>query len=457
MSKEVINLAVTIANARDSEIANQLLKIQELLNNTANISELVYDLFKYDVLTVLSVSLKNEYGHIREGWGLAVDLLRILCECIKHFDHKDKQFEQEFLPNSCQNILLLAKRFQERHLRAKGVSTGENLKYFDNCLANFYQIHLKYPQLVMRTLRSPRFFQLFVTDELDTSVSFMRNLKELIKVRQDSISKLEEKFLYPILDEIIYKYSTSNLIDVGVSATQLLVTMCQLDKNLIRLIYRRYKGLKLLLSKWYGKGIGKELNEFIRFIDMADQTKTEDEREAYYATLIQKTWRGYSTRKKLKQTSKAIAKFQRLFRKKHQMKLELEARQQEENEMRYRLSIEHCRQMRQRKLEMREILEIIPSNQIDKYFEKQRTLAATKIQAWYKGCRQRRLFEEKRGDAIHYKSAVIIQRAVRSWLKRREFKRNQFTVYSRPPSLTQEKHEELLERIRLHIESLPVS
>ena len=32
-----------------------------------------------------------------------------------------------------------------------------------------------------------------------------------------------------------------------------------------------------MLSRWYGKGIGKELSEFSHLLDTADQTRTVDE------------------------------------------------------------------------------------------------------------------------------------------------------------------------------------
>lgn len=58
-------------------------------------------------------------------------------------------------------------------------------------------------------------FQLFLNDEQNTSAIVMYTLKELFKIKSDLISKLDEKSLFLILDEIMYKMATSELKEVG--------------------------------------------------------------------------------------------------------------------------------------------------------------------------------------------------------------------------------------------------
>ena len=64
-------------------------------------------------------------------------------------------------------------------------------------------------------MRSQRLFQLFLNDEQNTSSIVMNTLKDIFKIKLDLISKLGEKTLFLILDEIMYKMATSDLKEVG--------------------------------------------------------------------------------------------------------------------------------------------------------------------------------------------------------------------------------------------------
>jgi hypothetical protein len=129
--------------------------------------------------------------------------------------------------------------------------------------------------------------------------------------------------------------------------------------------------------------------------------------------LIQKTWRGYISRKQLRKVNSAISKFQKSFRLKTELKKEYKEKEAERNELGFQLAIEHRRKLRQNKLNMAELLQILPASQIEKYFEKQRINAAIRIQATYRGYRHRKTFYQEKFQIIRNKAAVCIQRAVR--------------------------------------------
>jgi hypothetical protein len=130
------------------------------------------------------------------------------------------------------------------------------------------------------------------------------------------------------------------------------------------------------------------------------------------ATLIQKTWRGYLIRKKLRRRNEAMAKFHQKYRQRKQMEEDKKQKLAVEQELRFQLLLEHRRKQRQRNVDMLELLEILPANQIDKYYEKQRDYSATVIQAWYRGCKTRQLMKTVKKDAKEIKAAICIQRAV---------------------------------------------
>jgi hypothetical protein len=57
--------------------------------------------------------------------------------------------------------------------------------------------------------------QLLITDDLETTTIIINILRELFAVQINVIHKLDEKTLNAILDEVIYKLTTSNLLEVG--------------------------------------------------------------------------------------------------------------------------------------------------------------------------------------------------------------------------------------------------
>ncbi len=130
------------------------------------------------------------------------------------------------------------------------------------------------------------------------------------------------------------------------------------------------------------------------------------------ATLIQKTWRGYIARKRLKKLNKSFAKLQNKYRARKNLESEKKQKKLALDELRFQLMLEHRRKQRQRNIKMMELIEILPPNQIEKYMEKQREYSAVIIQANFRGYRERKLLEKKKDIMIKTKAAIYIQRWV---------------------------------------------
>jgi hypothetical protein len=74
---KVIHLADEIANCRDIEIPEKLLKLKELIQSDDITKKFKYDIYKYGLLEALCVSLKQDYGYINDGWKKASELCQI--------------------------------------------------------------------------------------------------------------------------------------------------------------------------------------------------------------------------------------------------------------------------------------------------------------------------------------------------------------------------------------------
>lgn len=64
-------------------------------------------------------------------------------------------------------------------------------------------------------MKSQRLFQLLLSDEQNTSAIVINAVKELIKIKRNLFTQLDEKTVYLYLDELVYKMATTDLDDVG--------------------------------------------------------------------------------------------------------------------------------------------------------------------------------------------------------------------------------------------------
>ena len=64
-------------------------------------------------------------------------------------------------------------------------------------------------------MKSQRLFQLLLSDEQNTSAIVINAVKELIKIKRNLLTQLDEKTVYLYLDELVYKMATTDLDDVG--------------------------------------------------------------------------------------------------------------------------------------------------------------------------------------------------------------------------------------------------
>lgn len=454
MSSEIFELAKEIAECRDSELALKLLKLKDILKSSDDPIKLKHDIYKYDILEALSISFKNEYGYIKDGWNVAVELVKIFCICTKNFGSVDKNYQDNFLPTAAENMLVLAKKFQDKYIRAKGFS-DEHLNQFKTVITEYTKLNENNSFIVLKSLNSQRLFQILLTDEQNSSAIVMNTLRALFMIKRSFISKLPEKTTHIILDEVIYKLATSDLREAGLAIFQLLVTMFQLEPSLLRLVVKRYKGLKTLTVRWKNKNLDKELTDFNNAWDGAYKSRITNQELDEKAIMIQKTFRGYMDRKRLKKANKGMAKFQKSYRAKKELENKKKHQQAAKDELQFQLLLQHRRKQRQRKMEMLELLEILPAYQIEEYLEKQREYSARIIQANFRGYLARKKFAKKRQEIVRERAAVKIQRATRRWQANDKKIRETPAFYSRPSGLDANKREFLFDRIRKNQESLP--
>lgn len=174
---------------------------------------------------------------------------------------------------------------------------------------------------------------------------------------------------------------------------------------------------------------------------------------------IQRHWRGYAVRKRLRQRETATVTIQKQLRAYRERKQDRANKQEVENELKFQLVLAHRRRQRQRHLEMLELISILPADQLAAFEERHRDYAATVIQSAYRSYRVRRLLGGLNTLKVAKKrrlAAITIQTYFRRWQRRIKRRREQPAFYSRPAALDGPRREFLFDKIRQHLDSLPV-
>ncbi|XP_013915572.1 PREDICTED: IQ calmodulin-binding motif-containing protein 1-like [Thamnophis sirtalis] len=173
------------------------------------------------------------------------------------------------------------------------------------------------------------------------------------------------------------------------------------------------------------------------------------------ACLIQASWRGYQTRKRLKQLPKAITILQRKFRAKREQELQSLRRQKEEEHLRQQLQLQRQRAMRLFHERQLTLLEIVHAGQIDKYMHEMKEKAALTIQRYWRAFKARRNFHQQKRNLKEYKAAVLIQRAVLKFLEKK--RRKESSLWKQPESLSDEQRILLQQKVESYTKLHPAS
>ncbi|XP_025909923.1 IQ calmodulin-binding motif-containing protein 1 isoform X3 [Nothoprocta perdicaria] len=428
----VLLLARQVAESRDEDVPVLLLKLKEILNSASSGSKeskkIRQEIHYYDLTQYCVLVLRQDYSRLPGGWATAARLAEILSHCCVGLEVKEdpEEFYKKFLPSAIDNLLFLGRRLQARFIRA---IKDEEKKGFLHCFHTvtdaicwLFGGHI---QLTECVLQNDHFLQLLITDDIETAMIMMSVLHNILKVNSPVLLCVDEKFLHSVLDELVYKLSSATNPVIGNAATKLLLLLAKFSQQLVKLLTTRYKGLKLLLSKqWTGKGFDRDLSQLLDllYLEQSDR-KEEMQRQHQAACLIQATWKGFQTRKRLKKLPQAVTALQRSFRAKRKQELQHLKKQKEDEALKQEMQLQRQRAMRHFHERQLALLEIIHASQMDKHIQEMEEKSALTIQRFWRGYRARRYFHQQKQSLKEYKAAVTIQRAACKFIEKRRKKR----------------------------------
>ncbi|KAM9548744.1 IQ calmodulin-binding motif-containing protein 1 isoform 1-T3 [Guaruba guarouba] len=461
----VLALAAQVTESREQDIPLLLLKLKGILSSASLGSEeskkIKQDIYSYDLTQYCMLVLRQDHFRLHGGWATAAQLAEILSHCCVGLEVKEdpEEFHKKFLPSAIDNLLVLGRRLQARFIRAiKDEEKQDFLRWFQTVTDAICWLFGGHIQLTACVLQSDHFLQLLITDDVETAILMMSVLHNLLKVNSSVLLQVDEETLHSVLDELVYKLSSTTNPVIGNAATKLLLVVAKFCKQLVKLLATRYKGLKGLLSKqWTGKGFDRDLSQLLDLLYLEQSNgKGEMQRQHQAACVIQAMWRGFQTRKRLKKLPQAVTTLQRSFRAKREQELQHLKKQKEDEALKLQMKLQRQRAMRLFHERQLALLKIIHASQVDKYMEEMEGKSALTIQRFWRGYRARRNFHQQRQSLKEYKAAVVIQRAACKFLEKRR-RRRSLSSWKDPKGLTDEQRLALQQKVDDYIKLHPAS
>ncbi|NXY48949.1 IQCB1 protein, partial [Ceuthmochares aereus] len=457
----VLALAAQVTESREQDIPLLLLELKGILNSASlgceESKKIKQDIYSYDLTRYCMLVLRQDHSRLRGGWATAAQLAEILSHCCVGLEVKEdpEEFYTKFLPSVIDNLLFLGRRLQARFIRAiKDEEKQDFLRWFRLVTDAICWLFSGHVQLAACVLQNDHFQQLLITDDVETAVIMMSVLHSVLKVNR----LVDEKTLHSVLDELVYRLSSTTNPVIGSAATKLLLLVAKFCKQLVKLLTTRYKGLKRLLSKqWTGKGFDTDLSQLLVLLHLEQSNgKGEMQKQHQAACIIQATWRGFQTRKRLRKLPQAVTTLQRSFRAKREQELQHLKKQKEDEDLKLQMQLQRQRAMRFFHERQLALLEIIHASQVNKYLEEMEEKSALTIQRFWRGYRARRNFHQQKQSLKEYKAAVVIQRAASKFLEKRR-RRRPPSPWKDPKGLTDEQRLALQQKVDDYIRLHPAS
>nr|XP_003214945.2 PREDICTED: IQ calmodulin-binding motif-containing protein 1 isoform X2 [Anolis carolinensis] len=460
----ILSLAAQVTESSGQDVPGLLLKLKDILTSALpgsnELQKIKQDLYYYDLVQYCLFVLKQDYTGVLGGWTTAAQLAEILSICCVGLEVKEEpeEFFNKLLPSAVDNLLFLGRRLEALFSPAvKDEERSEfshNFKTVTDALCRLCEGHV---QLTVKVLQNEQFQQLLKTDDIEISTVTMSILEKILKINTTVLLELPEKSLHCILDELVYKLSSSTNPVIGSTAIKLLLLITKSDTQLLMTLVLRYKGLQTLLSKqWTGKGFDRNLNQLMDLLYSENYKVGKTQRLQQAACLIQAAWRGYQTRKRLKQLPKAVTTLQRNFRAKRERELQILRKQKEEEDLHQQLHLQRQRAMRMFHERQLTMLEIVHAGQVDKHMLEIKEKSALTIQRYWRAFKTRRNFQLQKKSLQQYKAAVILQRAVLRFLEKQR-KRRAYSFWKQSRSLSDEERLSLQQKVDDHIRLHPAS
>lgn len=472
---QVLQVATDVMSCQDANVPLLLCRLGNIMNcedlNSYGLREVKNQIWRCDLIHVIIEVLRQDFSLIEGKWNTATQLVSILVTILAGFTpgtqmkafsqsacvHGSSSVEQVqeyyevLLPTAADSVLFLANNLLE--LQSVDTATNAHLEHFQSVLRSLNWLCTSHRQCMLRTLQSPYLLHILITDIADFYRAFMQTLQKLIKVDPVIISSLSEDILNSILDELVYKISGKEK-QVGKPSLISLATFVACYPELMDVIVSRYKGLLSVITKWGMHDTNADVKLLVGQLEARSESQGDAEKISNAAVLIQATWRGYSTRKRMHRMQKGIRRFQKLYLERKAERSKRNKREaivvdiQESRKVALQSSLRNFHEKQLRTIEQ------VPAAQIDTFVHKQESEAASKVQSWWRRKVSQKDYLQRQEFARRNASALVLQNTFRRFVeeKRRKLSASKAVIF---PQISPTERQVYQSEIALHRELNP--
>ena len=427
---DILHIAQLVADAQDEEVPPLLSKLTVLLQKhpvgSSEYKEVRKVIWKYDLLSWCAVALSFDYTNVNGGFELVSNISEIFCDCCCSVNvNESQEFVHDVLPAAVASLLKLIHQLQQ-HIIQK-IKIISRIKKTAADIINIIFDHLvslvtAYPQTCAATVGSPDLLRIIMEDEntpeLVMKVCFF--IHRVIKLNRHCISQCSDGTIQSLLDELVYKLTSSSNKEIVHMSTRLIVAIANQNNKLVPVMVMRFKGLKAVLSRWKGHGFDHDLSQLSALFEAGTAERAELIRKNNAATTIWAYYIGWKTRSRIKKLHKAVPILQRKFRQKREKNF-LE-RNDVNSQSQSKTTLKFQRQLSLRRTHEKQLhaLEIVPANKIGDHIQNEENAAAIRIQSHFRAYHQRKNYHNAKVLKKQNDAATIIQRRVRKYLSKKK-------------------------------------
>ncbi|XP_077568512.1 IQ calmodulin-binding motif-containing protein 1 [Stigmatopora nigra] len=369
-------------------------------------------LYEHGILSQCATLLSLGPQKLQSKWSAVVILGSLTSSCCVGVvvGELSETFHEQFLPSVIDGLLSLASHLARR---------TDCVSLFKEVMESVGLLLQDHVQLSMQVLSSSH-YELIQGYDDDALLLICVQMWIRCTASSDFLTSLSDDAIPLLLNEAVGQLAVTADAAVGGASVRLLLHMA---KQLpLQPFLSKFKGLDSLLDKdWRGRGFDFEVDQLISLIQSRESTPSVNRVRA--ACLIQAAWKSYLTRRRVKSLRRVVLILQRCFRARKRKLQQQENAQRQQEELNFQVCLQRQQARRKFHQKQRELLQLLPADQVLPYLQECEVLAAVVIQSAWRGFLARRRVNSLRPavkmEHAQQHAARTLQKAARRLIEKR--------------------------------------
>ncbi|XP_013877232.1 IQ calmodulin-binding motif-containing protein 1, partial [Austrofundulus limnaeus] len=398
----------------------EVLNLAAVQTNSSSLAQVKSQLYHSGILNHCVQMLSLHPSRLRDNWTASATLAHLTSSCCVGVDpgSQFQAFHRVFLPSVIDVLLPLACRL---------MSQAESSSVFRKVMDSVGWLLSAHTHLTTQVLSSAYYEQIQMCDDIAVGLLCIQMWIQICTVNRNFLSDLSNDSVLLLLNEVVGQLALSSDSAVGGASITLMLLMAKQLGLRLQPLLLKFIGLDSLLEKdWRGRGFDQELDLLIAIVqsDKSESSQMEVSTERMQAAcVIQAAWRSFQTRRRVKSLNRAASTLQRRYRARRRQQQEQRDAQHWEEELRYQVCMRRQQARRQFHQKQRQLLQLLPPEQVQSYLQECERRAAVVIQSFWRGFRERRIYKSTLQHTLKQKhtqqqAARTLQRAVRCFLEK---------------------------------------